>query len=228
MGILSTGDEIALPGEPIPAGGIVSSNTHVLAALIRGAGAEPVALPIAQDSFDALADVGAWIEKTDLLVTSGGASVGEHDLVREALQAQGMRLDFWTVAMRPGKPLMHGDLRGVPVIGLPGNPVSVMVSGLMLVRPAIECLSGLPGDPPAVVTAVLGAGVPENDRRADHLRAKLETRADGILLATAFPRQDSALMRLMAEADALILRPPYAPALPAGSAVPIVRLDALM
>jgi molybdopterin molybdotransferase len=227
VGILSTGDEISLPGEPIRGGGIVSSNTHALAALVRGAGGEPVALPIAPDNLAALSDVAGWVEKMDLLVTSGGASVGEHDLVREALQAQGMTLDFWTVAMRPGKPLMRGDLHGLPVIGLPGNPVSVMVSGLMLVRPAIERLAGLPGDPPPVVTAILGAPVPENDRRADHLRAKLDVSADGSLIASAFPRQDSAQMRLMAQADALILRAPHAPALPAGSTVSVVRLDQL-
>jgi molybdopterin molybdotransferase len=225
VGILSTGDEVALPGEAIPPGGVVSSNTHALAALVRGAGGEPVVFPSVPDDRDSLARAAEAAAGLDLLLTSGGASVGDHDLVRETLQGSGMALDFWNVAMRPGKPLLHGSLRGVKVVGLPGNPVSVIVAGVMMVRPVIERLSGLPGDPPEAVPARLGAAVPENDRRADHLRARLERDADGMLVATPFPRQDSGMMRFAAMADALVLRAPYAPSLPAGSTVAVIRLD---
>jgi len=226
IAILATGDEIALPGEPIPTGGIVSSNSHALAALVRACGGEPTVLPVAPDDRAAIAAVADAVEGMDMLVTTGGASVGEHDLVQEALTGRGMQLDFWQIAMRPGKPLMHGRLGRVSMLGLPGNPVSALITGILFLLPAIERLSGLPGDPPPVSTATLGAALDANDHRADHLRARLEQR-DGALVATAFSRQDSAMLRLLTLADALILRPPHAPALAAGEQVPIVRLDLL-
>jgi molybdopterin molybdotransferase len=225
VAILATGDEIALPGEPIPAGGIVSSNSHALGALVRACGGEPMVLPVAPDDKSAIAATADAVEGMDLLITTGGASVGEHDLVQDALKGRGMQLDFWQIAMRPGKPLMHGRLGRVPMLGLPGNPVSALVTGILFVLPAIERLSGLPGDPPSVTTAMLGAPLEPNDHRADHLRARLERRDDGTLVATAFSRQDSAMLRLLTLADALILRPPHAPALGAGAEVPIIRLD---
>jgi molybdopterin molybdotransferase len=129
--------------------------------------------------------------------------------------------------MRPGKPLMHGLLGRTAMLGLPGNPVSALVTGMLFVLPAIERLSGLPGDPPPVTTATLGGPLQANDHRADHLRARLERRHDGALIVTAFDRQDSAMLRLLTVADALILRPPHAPAAPAGAEVPIIRLDLL-
>ena len=227
VAILATGDEIALPGEPIPPGGIVSSNTHMLAAMARAAGADPVLLPIAADDHAALAAAFEAAGDFDLLLTSGGASVGEHDLLREALAGQGMELAFWKVAMRPGKPLLHGRLRGRPVLGLPGNPVSSMVTALLFARPAIERLAGLPGDPPATHFARLAAAVAANDGRVDHLRATLRTGADGALHATPFATQDSGQLRLMARADAVVVRPAHAPALPAGHVVPVILLDAL-
>lgn len=227
VAILATGDEIALPGEPIPAGGIVSSNSHALAALVRACGGDPMVLPVAPDDKSAIAATADAVEGMDLLITTGGASVGEHDLVQDALKGRGMRLDFWQIAMRPGKPLMHGHLGRVPMLGLPGNPVSALITGILFVLPAIERLSGLPGDPPPVVTATLGAALEANDHRADHLRARLERRDDGTLVAIAFSRQDSAMLRLLTLADALILRPPHAPALAAGAEVPIIRLDLL-
>jgi molybdopterin molybdotransferase len=227
VALLATGDEIALPGEPIPPGGIVSSNAHGLAALVRACGGEPVVLPIVPDDRATIATAAAAAAGMDMLVTTGGASVGDHDLVRAALGESGLELDFWKIAMRPGKPLMHGRLGGVPMLGLPGNPVSALVCGVLFLRPAIESLCGLPGEPPRVETAQLGAPLPENDRRADHLRARLETRADGTLIATAFSQQDSAMLRLLTNADALILREPHAPALEAGAPVPVIRLDPL-
>ncbi len=227
VAILATGDEIALPGEPIPPGGIVSSNSHALAALVRACGGEPIVLPVAPDDRSTIAAAADAAMGVDLLVTTGGASVGEHDLVQEALGSRGLALDFWKIAMRPGKPLMHGRLGEVPMIGLPGNPVSSLVCGILFLRPAIELLSGLPGDPPPVVQAVLGAPLAANDRRADHLRASLSSGPDGSLVATAFPRQDSAMLRLLSLADALILREPDALAAPVGAAVSVIRLDGL-
>jgi molybdopterin molybdotransferase len=163
----------------------------------------------------------------DLLVTCGGASVGEHDLVQEALGARGLVIDFWQIAMRPGKPLMHGRLGTVPMVGLPGNPVSSLVCAILFLLPALQRLAGQPAAAPPTVMARLGAPLAANDHRADHLRATLATAEDGSLVASAFARQDSAMLRTLAQADALILRPPHAPALPEGASVPVIRLDAL-
>ena len=227
IGILATGDEIAMPGEPIPAGGIVSSNSHALAALVRSAGGTPIVLPIAADTKEAVASVADAILGLDLLVTTGGASVGDHDLVIAGLQTRGLAIGFWQIAMRPGKPLLFGHMGALPVLGLPGNPVSAMVCAILFLLPALARLSGLPAGPPPTTTAVLGVAVKQNDRRADHLRSTLETGADGRLVVTPFTTQDSALLRRLAQADALVLRPPHAPALPAGAEVPIIRLDSL-
>ena len=227
VAILATGDEIALPGEPIPAGGIVSSNAHALAAFVLALGGEPTVLPIARDDFAAIAEGADAARGADLLVTTGGASVGAHDLVQVGLARKGMQLDFWKIAMRPGKPLMFGELAGMPVLGLPGNPVSALVCAVLFLYPALSRLSGLPGDPPPRSRAVLGAPLPANDRRADHLRARLVEAGDGPPVATAFERQDSAMLRLLAHADALILRAPQAAAAVAGEMVEVIRLGAL-
>lgn len=227
VGILATGDEIAMPGEPIPTGGIVSSNSHALAALVRAAGGEPIVLPIAADTKEAVAEVADAIAGMDMLVTTGGASVGDHDLVISGLQTRGLVVDFWQIAMRPGKPLLFGQLGAVPVLGLPGNPVSAMVCAILFLLPALSRLSGLPAAPPPVTTAILGVPVKANDRRADHLRSIIASDSDGRLVVTPFPVQDSAMLRRLAQADALVLRAPNAPALPAGSEVPIIRLDSL-
>ncbi len=222
--LLATGDEIVLPGEPLPPGGIVSSNTHALAALIRQAGGEATVLPVAPDDVTAIANAAESARGADMLVTAGGASVGDHDLVQTALGARGLSLDFWRIAMRPGKPLMHGRMGDLPVLGLPGNPVSSMVCATLFLVPALACLSGLSAAAPNVTPATLGAEVPTNDRRADFLRAHIERRADGSLIATPFPRQDSALLRDLAAADCLILRAPHAPALSAGARVEVIML----
>jgi molybdopterin molybdotransferase len=227
IAILATGDEIAMPGEPIPPGGIVSSNSHALAALVRAAGGHPVILPIAGDQQSAISAVADQVAGMDMLVTTGGASVGDHDLVIESLKARGMTLDFWQIAMRPGKPLLFGQLGVTPVLGLPGNPVSAMVCAILFLLPALSRLSGLASAEPPVSTAILGAPIKQNDHRADHLRATASTDAAGRIVVTPFPVQDSAMLRRLAHADALILRAPDAPALPAGSEVGIIRLDSL-
>lgn len=225
IGILATGDEIALPGDPIPPGGIVSSNAHALAALIRAAGAEPVVLPIAPDDSAAIAEAAQAARRFDMLVTTGGASVGEHDLVQSALGPEGFELGFWKIAMRPGKPLIWGRLGQTPLLGLPGNPVSALVCGIVFLVPALAALSGLPPAGPQTERAVLGAPLKANDRRADYLRASLARDSAGRMVATAFPTQDSSMMATLARADALILRAPHAEALPAGAEVPVIRLD---
>ncbi len=227
IAILATGDEIAMPGEPIPTGGIVSSNSHALAALVRAAGGDPVVLPVVADDRAALMAVADAINGMDMLVTTGGASVGEHDLVQEALGARGLQIDFWQIAMRPGKPLMFGQLGPVAMLGLPGNPVSSLVCAILFLVPAIAVLLGQPAAPPPTMQAKLGAKLAANDHRADHLRATLSADADGGLIATPFERQDSAMLRVMAQADALVLRGPHAPARDAGDLVEIIRLDAL-
>jgi molybdopterin molybdotransferase len=227
IAILSTGDEIAMPGEPIPPGGIVSSNSHALAALVRAAGGEPLILPNVKDDEAAIGAVADSIAGVDLLVTTGGASVGDHDLVLSALKARGMTLEFWQIAMRPGKPLLFGRMGAVPVVGLPGNPVSAVVCAILFLLPAVSLLSGLPAAPPPVTPAFLGLALRANDKRADHLRATISVDPAGRIVATPFAVQDSSMLRRLAQADALILRPPYAPALPEGSEIGVIRLDSL-
>jgi len=222
IGILSTGDEIVMPGDPIGPHQIVSSNALALAAFIRACGAVAVSVGNAPDNPEALRQIAAATRGLDLLVTTGGASVGDHDLVRDVLGADGLALDFWQIAMRPGKPLMVGRYRGTPMLGLPGNPVSTLVCALLFLRPAIERLSGMPSASEPPVTARLGASVAKNDRRQDYLRARLVRAEDGGLDAFPFEVQDSSMMKLLAASDCLMMRPPHAPALPAGAVVPIV------
>src|SRR3984957_7502205 len=227
VAILATGDGIPMPGEPIPAGGIVSSNSHALAALVRAAGGEPVVLPIALDTSEAVAAVADSVHGADMLVTTGGASVGDHDLIITGLKTRGLELDFWQIAMRPGKPLLFGRLGSVAVLGLPGNPVSALVCSILFLLPALSRMSGLPAAPPPTTQAIAGAALRANDHRADHLRATVATDSQGRIVVTPFPVQDSAMLRRLAHADALILRAPNAPALPEGSEIAIIRLDSL-
>ncbi|GGG24315.1 gephyrin-like molybdotransferase Glp [Chelatococcus composti] len=227
VAILATGDELVRPGEPTGPDQIVASNTYAVAAIAERAGAEALDLGIARDdlpaltaAIDAARDAGA-----DVLVTLGGASVGDHDLVQRALAARGWELGFWRIAMRPGKPLMHGRLGAMTVLGLPGNPVSSIVCSLIFLVPLVRALSGDP-DAGAVATqpARLGVDLPANDERQDYLRARLTAGEDGTLVATPFPRQDSSMLRLMAEAEALVVRAPHAPAARAGDPCRIIRL----
>jgi molybdopterin molybdotransferase len=222
VGILSTGDEIVMPGDPIGPHHIVSSNALALAAFATACGAVPVQVGNAPDDPDALRHIAAAAQGVDLFVTTGGVSVGEHDLVRDVLSEEGLAIDFWQIAMRPGKPLMVGRYRGTPMVGLPGNPVSTLVCSLLFLKPAIEKLSGLPDDGEPQTTARLGVALKQNDRRQDYLRARLVRAGDGILEAVPFEVQDSSMMRPLASSDCLVMRPPHAPALPAGAEVPII------
>jgi molybdopterin molybdotransferase len=224
IAILPTGDEIVLPGDPVGPNQIVSSNSFALAALVQACGGIPVALPIAPDEAGALQDIAGAATGIDLLVTTGGASVGEHDLIRDALGETGLVLDFWQIAMRPGKPLMVGKFRGTPMIGLPGNPVSTLVCSLLFLKPAIEKLSGLEPRAPELHKARLLAPLKANDRRQDYLRAGLTRLADGAIEVMPFAKQDSSMMSLLAAADCLIVRAPHAPAVIAGDPVDIMLL----
>lgn len=226
IAVLATGDELVRPGEPIGPNQIVSSNNIGLAALIEAHGGTAVDLGIARDTEADLRGKAAAATGCDLLLTLGGASVGEHDLIHKILGGGGAGIDFWRIAMRPGKPLMFGratlESGSIPLLGLPGNPVSALVCGHNFLIPALRAMLGLDWQP-QLETAVSGSDLAENDRREDYLRATLR-QDEGRLVATAFDRQDSSMLRLLSDADCLIIRPPLAPALKAGDAVQILRL----
>ncbi|MER2269424.1 molybdopterin molybdotransferase MoeA [Methylobacterium oxalidis] len=228
VAILATGDELVSPGATARWDQIVASNALALAALARSAGAEPIDLGIAGDSLPALEDAirRAREAGADLFVTLGGASVGDHDLVQSALAREGLELGFWRVALRPGKPLMHGRLGEMLVIGLPGNPVSAIVCGMLFVVPAIRALLG---DPRAgadrAEPAILGRDLAANDGRADYMRARLDTVPDQLPVAHPEQRQDSSMLSVLGQAEALLVRPPHAPAARSGDPCRIIRLD---
>lgn len=211
-----------MPGEPIGPHQIVSSNSLSLAAFVEACGALPLSVGNAPDDPEALRRVAAATQGVDLLVSTGGVSVGEYDLVRPALAADGFELDFWQIAMRPGKPLMVGRYHGTPLLGLPGNPVSTLVCALLFVKPALDCLSGAAAAPAPAPTARLGRPLKANDRRQDYLRARLSRAEDEALEVFPFEVQDSSMMSVLAAADCLAVRPPHAPAAAKGESIPIV------
>jgi molybdopterin molybdotransferase len=222
--ILATGHEVVMPGDPVGPNQIVSSNGLGLAAAVRAFGAEPILLGIAPDDRDALGRMAAGAAGSDLLLTTGGVSVGEHDLVQSVLGQQGMEVGFWQIAMRPGKPLMFGEIGGTMVLGLPGNPVSTLVCAMIFVQPALRRMIGLGDGLPAPMQARLAAPLPKNDRRQDYLRATARPDGAGGLLVTAFEKQDSSMMAPLAKADCLIVRPPHAEPAPAGATVDVLAM----
>jgi molybdopterin molybdotransferase len=222
VAILANGDELVPPGTAPGPDQIVSSNGVGLAALVRQAGGEAIDLGIAPDRRDEISKFVGRGKDADILVTSGGASVGEHDLVQEALKDSGMALDFWRIAMRPGKPLMVGRLGATRVLGLPGNPVSTFVCAELFLKPLIRAMLGL-STAPNIAIATLSAPMVANDGRQDYVRAKL-SRTDAGLVATPFSIQDSSMLATLAAAEALIIRPIGAPASAAGDTVPVLLL----
>ena len=223
VALLATGDELALPGDPVGEGGIVSSNNFGLAALVEALGGIPEILPLAPDEPDALRQLSLEGARADLFVTLGGASVGDHDLIRPALTGHGLDLDLYKVAMRPGKPLMAGRLDGTPMLGLPGNPVSAMVCGRIFLAPALAVLSGMEARAPETREAVLAVALPENGPREHYMRSWCEPK-EGAATVTPFDSQDSSRLALLSRANALTVRPPGDPPREPGDTVAIMPL----
>ncbi|MBU1315472.1 MAG: molybdopterin molybdotransferase MoeA [Alphaproteobacteria bacterium] len=225
VAILATGDELLVPGSIPAAGQIIASNSFGVRALVEDNGAEVLDLGIVRDdrqSISAAVDM-ARKANADVLVTLGGASVGDHDLVQSTLKAAGMELDFWRIAMRPGKPLMVGSLGEMQVLGLPGNPVASLVCSLLFLEPLVRTLARLP-QRRREAQAFAARELASNDQRQDYLRATLTPDEGGNLVADPYRKQDSSMMKVFATSDALIVRPPHAPALAAGAPCPILLL----
>ncbi len=227
VAIIASGDELVPPGAAPGPSQIIACNSYAVSAIAQDAGADIIDLGIFRDD---LADLERGIglareSRADVLVTLGGASVGDRDLLRPALARQGMSLDFWKIAMRPGKPLIHGSLGDMRILGLPGNPVASFVCALVFLAPLLRALQG---DPRAAEdraeSARAGANLPKNGGRRNYMRAALTRDVDGALVATPQPLQDSSLLTELAQSQALLIREPGAAALRAGSSCRILRL----
>ncbi len=227
VAILSTGDELVMPGEPVGPNQIVSSSGIAVAALVRGWGGDPTLFDIARDDPGLIEECISAGEQHDILVTLGGASVGDHDLVQDALKARGFAMDFWRIAMRPGKPLMFAAKDRARVLGLPGNPVSTMVCSLLFLKPAMDRMLGQTGEIVATVPARLAVDVKENDQREDYVRSKLVRHADGTLVVEPHKVQDSSMLSVLAWCDAYMIRPPHDPARKAGDIIQVIDLATL-
>ncbi len=225
VAVLGTGDELVPPGSAPKPGEIVYSNGFALRALAQGEGAETLDLGVVPDKVDAIAAAvrRAREARADVLVTTGGASVGDHDLVQRALAAEGLDLSFWRVALRPGRPMMHGKVGGMQVLGVPGNPVSSYVCAFLFLVPLLRRLTGRTDIQPTRQAAILGRDMPENDEREDYLRATLTDGPSGPV-ATPLPDQDSSLMAPLAKAACLLIREPFAQKAAAGSPCVILKL----
>lgn len=225
IAILATGDELVTPGGKPGPSQIIGSNTFGISALARDNGADVIDLGIVPDNRELLREAveRARVLGVDVLVTLGGASVGDHDLVQSTLVAAGMELDFWRIAMRPGKPLMVGRLGDMQVLGLPGNPVSSLVCGLLFLEPLL-CHLGHRKTPRRMAAARLQTALPANDKRQDYVRARLVETSDEMPVVESFGKQDSSMMRIFSQSDCLIVRPPNAPAVEAGDTVPVLLL----
>jgi molybdopterin molybdotransferase len=227
MAVLATGDELVAPGTPPAPGQIVSSNSFALMAIGNREGAEALDLGVVPDRLDATVAAvrRARAAGADVLVTTGGASVGDYDLVQQAFVSEGVALSFWNIAMRPGKPLMHGRLKGMSVLGLPGNSVSSFVCATLFLVPLLRKLAGRKDISLPTGRAVLGRALNANDGRADYMRATLATTADGTKVVDPFAKQDSSLQVTLARADCLVIREPFATAAEPGTPCDIIHLE---
>ena len=210
VAIIATGDEIVLPGDNQKSSDIVSSNTFALAGLIEASGGIPLTLGIAKDEIESIRKISEGAKGADILVTTGGASVGEHDLVQSALTEIGLKIKFWKIAMRPGKPLIYGHLNNIPMLGFPGNPVSSMVCAVLFLKPVLASMLGLREVEPKLENGLLGKDLDENDHREEYLRATISIDDGGNKVVTPFPVQDSSMFSRLAMSDCLIVRAPYA------------------
>ncbi|HEY7083593.1 MAG TPA: gephyrin-like molybdotransferase Glp [Hyphomicrobiaceae bacterium] len=225
VAILATGDELRLPGSRPGPGQIIASNHLGVAALAEAAGAQSRFIGIARDTVESLEEHFARADAADVIVTIGGASVGDHDLVGPALRARGMVLSFWKINMRPGKPLMFGRLGASCVLGLPGNPVSALVCARVFLVPLLRAMLGEPAHDPHPPAARLGVALEPNGPRQHYMRAITTPGSDGLSIVTPVRSQDSSLLAPLAQADCLIIRAPHAPLAPLGTLVPILPLD---
>jgi molybdopterin molybdotransferase len=222
--LFTTGDELVLPGDHPRADQIFSSNSQALAAMLNAWGADVINLGIVRDDMRATIAAIKKAANADILVTTGGASVGDHDYVQEALKRAGIKIGFWKIALRPGKPLMFGTKGKLSVLGLPGNPVSALVCARIFLKPLIGKMLGLDGhDLP--VTARVAEALPANDERQDYMRATLRYEEDGARVVQVFSKQDSSMQRNLRDADCLIVRAPNAPEVAKGALVSIILLD---
>ncbi|WP_407473720.1 gephyrin-like molybdotransferase Glp [Sulfitobacter sp. PM12] len=219
VAIIATGDELVQPGEVPNPDQIIASNTYGLAALLEQHGAQCRMIPIARDTVPSLTQAFTMAQDADLIITIGGASVGDHDLVAPVAAQMGMAQAFYKVAMRPGKPLMAGRLRDVPMIGLPGNPVSAMVCGTVFVVPVLRKMLGLPAAPAARIDLPLGVDLPANGPREHYMRAMVR---NGAVLPE--DNQDSSLLGILSRADVLMVRPPHDEARTAGEIIGCIPL----
>ena len=225
IAILPTGNELVMPGDPIKTGQLISSNSLGLTAFVNSAGGVGINLGIAKDEPGSIRSLISNVNGADMLVTIGGASVGDYDLIKTVLREEGLNINFSKVAMRPGKPLIFGKIHGKPMLGLPGNPVSAGVTAVLFLKPAIDLMLGRNTFEGTKETAILEFDLGENDQRQDYLRSTLSRGNNGDLYVTPFSKQDSSMLAIFTNADCLIVRKPFAKKITKGQRVEIIRLD---
>jgi len=227
VAILSTGDELVPVGQDVGPDQIVNSNNLLLSSLIRENGGDPIDLDVARDNIASLEEKIFLLESydsIDLFITIGGASVGDHDLIQKVLGRHGLKVDFWKIAIRPGKPMIFGKFKGIPMIGLPGNPASAYVCAINFMVPALHIMLGRTEIGAEKSVANLGLDLPENGGRQDYMRAHYVENRAGEKIVTPAPKQDSAKLSSLASANCLLVRPPHAPKAALGDKVDIVLL----